>query len=42
MVANDVVVEKFRYIDIIKTQNSELLQASSLITGNISQNIKKI
>ncbi|MDD3687387.1 MAG: aminodeoxychorismate synthase component I [Bacteroidales bacterium] len=37
MVANDVAVEKFRYIDRIKTQNSELLQASSLISGSIKQ-----
>lgn len=35
IVANDVVVQKFRYIDRIKTQNSELLQASSLIVGNL-------
>lgn len=35
IVANDVVVESFRYIDRIKTQNSELLQASSLIVGNL-------
>lgn len=35
IVANEVVVEKFRYIDRIKTQNSELLQASSLIVGKL-------
>lgn len=35
IVANDVVVEKFRYIDRIKTQSSELLQASSMIAGHV-------
>ncbi len=35
MVATDVTVEKFRYIEKIATHKGELLQASSLITGKL-------
>ncbi len=35
MVAEDVKVERFRYIDRIKTHNGEILQVSSEITGRL-------
>jgi len=38
MVAKDVKVEKFRYIDKIKAGEKELLQVSSKITAKLSQN----
>lgn len=36
IVAENVTVKRFRYIDKIKTQNSELLQVSSEIEGELS------
>jgi len=41
MVAKNVRVEKFRYIDKIKTHEKELLQTSSKITGELSDNWKE-
>ena len=41
MVAKDVKVEKFRYIDKIKAGEKELLQVSSKITAKLSQNWKE-
>lgn len=38
MVSKDVCVEKFRYIDKIKTHEKELLQVSSKITGQLDGN----
>ncbi len=35
IVARDIKVEKFRYIDHLKTGNKELLQVSSMITGQL-------
>lgn len=35
MVAEDVQVERFRYIDRIKTHNGDILQVSSEITGRL-------
>jgi para-aminobenzoate synthetase component 1 len=36
MVAKNVTVEKFRYIDTIKTSHKDLLQVSSIISGNLA------
>lgn len=36
MVANDVKVQRFRYIDKVHTHNSTLLQVSSEITGHLA------
>jgi len=41
MVAKNVHVEKFRYIDLIKTNNKELLQVSSKIVGILSPDYRK-
>ena len=41
MVAKNVRVEKFRYIDKIKTHEKELLQTSSKITGELPGNWKE-
>ncbi|MBC8486360.1 MAG: aminodeoxychorismate synthase component I [Bacteroidetes bacterium] len=41
MVAKNVRVEKFRYIDKIKTHEKELLQTSSKITGELPDNWKE-
>ncbi len=38
MVANNVKVQKFRYIDKIKTNKKNLLQVSSIITGELNDN----
>lgn len=38
LVAEDVTVENFRYIDRVKTNRSELLQMSSKITGKLPDN----
>lgn len=38
MVANHVRVERFRYIDRIKSRNKEILQVSSEITGDLDAN----
>ncbi len=38
MVADDIKVEKFRYIDSIKAGKEKLLQVSSHITGTLSDN----
>jgi para-aminobenzoate synthetase component 1 len=38
MVAKDVFVERFRYIDKIKTHEKELLQVSSKISGQLGTN----
>jgi para-aminobenzoate synthetase component 1 len=38
MVANDIKVEKFRYIDSIKAGEEKLLQVSSHITGKMQSN----
>ena len=35
MVAKNVAVEKFRYIDTIKTSHKDLLQVSSVISGDL-------
>ncbi len=40
IIASDVKVEKFRYIDKIKTNNKSILQASSVISGEISEEYK--
>jgi para-aminobenzoate synthetase component 1 len=36
MVANDVCVEKFRYLDYLTTNKGDLLQMSSIITGKLT------
>jgi len=41
MVSSDVKVERFRYLEKIKTHRGELLQASSLITGKLPADYKK-
>lgn len=41
IVAKNVRVEKFRYIDRIKTHSKELLQVSSLITGELEEDYHK-
>ncbi|OHD70938.1 MAG: aminodeoxychorismate synthase component I [Spirochaetes bacterium RBG_16_49_21] len=41
IVAKNVRVEKFRYIDRIKTHRKELLQVSSLITGELEKDYHK-
>lgn len=41
IVAKNVKVEKFRYIDKINTNNKNLLQVSSEITGNLPENYSK-
>jgi para-aminobenzoate synthetase component I len=41
MVAKDVYVEKFRYIDTIKTHEKELLQVSSKICGKLGKDFYK-
>lgn len=38
MVSEDVVVEKFKYIEKIKTHKGDLLQMSSKITGRLADN----
>lgn len=38
MVSKNIVVERFRYIDRIKTDRRELLQVSSEIRGNLADN----
>lgn len=38
MIAEKVRVEKFRFIDKIKTNSGELLQVSSKISGNLNKN----
>ncbi|MFA6924057.1 MAG: aminodeoxychorismate synthase component I [Bacteroidales bacterium] len=38
IVAKNVRVEKFRYVEKIKTNNKDLLQISSKITGQLSEN----
>jgi para-aminobenzoate synthetase component 1 len=38
IIADNVIVEKFRYIDEIKTHNKTLLQVSSKITGELKNN----
>lgn len=38
MVADHVRVERFRYVDRIKSKNKEILQVSSEIVGDLSQN----
>jgi para-aminobenzoate synthetase component I len=38
MVAKDVIVEKFRYVEKLKTSSGELLQVSSKITGRLGSN----
>lgn len=40
LVAHNVTVEKFRYIDHIKTNNKELLQVSSKISGDLPDDYK--
>lgn len=40
-IAKNVQVEKFRYIDKIRTAEKDLLQMSSKITGNLSSDYKK-
>ncbi|MBP7507307.1 MAG: aminodeoxychorismate synthase component I [Prolixibacteraceae bacterium] len=40
IVANNVKVEKFRYIDKIETNNKSILQASSVISGDLSEEYK--
>jgi para-aminobenzoate synthetase component 1 len=40
MVAEDVSVEKFRYIDKLKTHKSELLQMSSKISGRLPEDFR--
>lgn len=40
IIASDVKVEKFRYIDKIETNNKSILQASSVISGEISEEFK--
>lgn len=40
IVATNVEVKKFRYIDRIKTNKKDILQVSSEITGNVRKNIK--
>jgi para-aminobenzoate synthetase component 1 len=40
MVANSVRVERFRYVEKIKTQNKNLLQVSSKITGTLPKNYR--
>lgn len=42
MVATDVTVESFRYVEKIKTNNKDLLQVSSRIVGTLPQNYRKI
>ncbi|GHM99349.1 aminodeoxychorismate synthase component I [Cytophagales bacterium WSM2-2] len=37
-VANDVKVERFRYVEKVKTNQKDLLQVSSEITGKLSEN----
>jgi para-aminobenzoate synthetase component 1 len=41
IVANNVKVEKFRYIEKIDTNNKSILQASSEISGDISEEFKR-
>jgi len=38
IVARNIKVEKFRYIDVIKTNVKELLQVSSIISGDLEEN----
>jgi len=38
MVAKKVSVEKFRYVETIKTHEKELLQTSSIISGELPEN----
>lgn len=40
IVANNVAVDKFRYIDRIKTKESDILQVSSEISGKINEKYK--
>jgi para-aminobenzoate synthetase component I len=40
MVAEEVVVEKFRYIETLKTHKGDLLQMSSKITGRLPEDYK--
>lgn len=42
MVANDVQVTRFRYLDEIKTSQNHLFQVSSEITGTLSQPFDKL
>jgi para-aminobenzoate synthetase component I len=41
MIAQDVKVEKYRYIDRIQTNQKELLQVSSKITGKLPDNYRQ-
>jgi para-aminobenzoate synthetase component 1 len=41
MVADDVYVEKFKYLEKIKTHTGELLQMSSKISGTLPENYKQ-
>ncbi len=41
MVAENVRVERFRYVEKIKTQNKNLLQVSSNITGTLPNNYRR-
>ncbi len=40
IVAKNVKVDKFRYIDEIQTSNKKILQTSSVISGNLSENFQ--
>lgn len=40
MVSKEVVVDKFRYVEKLKTSNGELLQVSSKITGKLSSDYR--
>lgn len=41
MIAKDIKVEKYRYIERIKTNHSEILQTSSKISGRLKKNYQK-
>ena len=41
MVARNVTVEKFRYVEKIRTHEGELLQVSSLITGDLGDDYRE-
>lgn len=42
IVSNNVTVEKYRYIDELVTNDKRLLQVSSVISGDLSENYKEI
>lgn len=41
MVAEDVYVEKFRYLELLRTHKGELLQMSSRISGTLPENYRE-